>query len=665
MALFFRPTKPPTSISFVERHSPARYLGLVGFLAAALIASSVAFAQTPPVAAQIQDLDSDGIVGGESLASSVTHAVEPSGARWPDSCDLRDSVPIAPYPYCGNGIGGLTLRPGSDELPDLLAFLDQTTGGEDVVWLDVEDELREAGRCSPDRQDTISAMAHNDRVLCGRSDTLFVANATTGSGKIVELAATVGGVTSDRVCSSDDPGEDSVEGAESCEILREFRFAGLDEGDHIGALVFADPPSLGRTVLVASVRGRLYFLDPDSPSCGSTVDIVHECPNGNASGLAWMGADRFLVINATHSRIDVLDIEDRGCEIVGTFHTPGSVGGATYDRDRGLLYVTVGGEDVLYALSLDPTDRNPVAIAQPDAIKQCSVSRALFLDARGSCDPDDAPLALDYTWTTPDGEQLSGSVVRVSSPPVGTYTYELRVGDGRGNYDTDLYEVTIVDTLPPRISGLAADPVELWPPNGKLIPVAVEFDVAEACDPEPRCAIVDIESSDPTREGVPDWEFRSDLEVALRAKRDGEGDRIYTLTVECSDASGNASSSTTEVRVAHNDLGSTCACWSRDELNSIAPNPDTETWSQTCKTGDGIRPDSDSIRRSQGRLSHVARAESRSDVGEYQCQYFAAVPNLPRVGRSLSIDEGAYEICRDQIRRRQRRLGITDECEIN
>lgn len=637
---------------------PTRPLSIItSGLLALLVVARVAFGQASLSASEAQVLDLDLAVDVENpVFAGVREVTRPA------TCDLRDAIPFAPFPYCGGG-GGLSLAPGSETDPDLLAFLTQTQGPEDIAWLSVDDLLQEVGRCSPEGPGVISALAYNPYSFCGRSNTLYAGRGSIGTVKIIEFDSVVGGVTSDRICSAEDPGESTVEGAESCDVLREFSFDGLD---FLQALTFADPPSFGRPVLVAGTGNDLVFLAPDSPDCGPEVEVVRECRIlglHSMAGLAWMGGDRFLAADPFTGRLDILDIAGRGCNIAGSFFLPG-VNRITYDPERELLLAAEAVSGAIFALSLDPVDLDLVAITEPDKTEQCG-GRRLFLDARGTCDPDEDPTSFQYTWTTPDGDEVRGAFSEVPKPPLGTYTYQLEVEDGRGTSDIDHLQVTVVDTVAPRIVNLSVSPAALWPPNGELVPVEVEVNVDERCDPEPRCAIVNVESSDPTRERVPDWEFRSDLEVALRAKRDGEGDRIYTLTVECRDASGNASSSTTEVRVAHNDLGLTCACWSRDELRSIAPNPDTETWSQTCKTGDGIRPDSDSIRRSQGRLSHVARAESRSDVGEYQCQYFAAVPNLPRVGRSLSIDEGAYEICRDQIRRRQRRLGITDECEIN
>jgi hypothetical protein len=470
------------------------------------------------------------------------------------------------------------------------------------------------------------------------------------------------------MCSPEDPGESVIAGDQTCDVLREFSISQRDDAELIGALAVATPPSLGRTVLAATVGVDLIFMVPNC--VGGTLSVIHECRvNSNMKGLAWLGGDRFLVANHISGRMDIINIAARNCETVGTFHAPslGRVGGAMFDRERQVLYLTEAASGALYAVSLDPTDLDPVAIAEPDAIEQCSIGSIFVVDARGSCDPDEGPQNLNYTWTTPDGEEHSGAVVRLTKPPVGTYTYELEVDDGRGNSDTDLHEVTVIDTQAPRIVRLAASPDELWPPNGRFVPVTVDVEVDERCDPEPRCMIVDVESSDPSSNGETDWEILSDFEVALRAERDGTGDRTYTVTVECRDESGNISDSRTAlVHVPHNDAGSTCACWSREELKSIAPNPDTESWSQTCHRGDDILPDSDRIRRLFGRSRHHwALAQSGDVTGEYSCQYLAVIPDQPRVSRYRRIDAEAYEVCRDQIRLRHTILGIADECTTN
>ncbi|HET9433357.1 MAG TPA: T9SS type A sorting domain-containing protein, partial [Chitinophagaceae bacterium] len=54
---------------------------------------------------------------------------------------------------------------------------------------------------------------------------------------------------------------------------------------------------------------------------------------------------------------------------------------------------------------------------------------------------------------------------------------------------------------------------------------------------------------------APDWEITGHNTVNLRAERSGKGSgRIYTITVECADGSGNKTTSTTEVSVSDNSI---------------------------------------------------------------------------------------------------------------
>jgi len=635
---------------------PTRSLSIITSGLLALVVARVAFGQASLSVGEAQALDLDLAVDVENPVFAGVHEV-----TRPVTCDLRDAIiPVAPFPYCGGG-GGLSLAPGSGADPALLAFL--ALGPEDIAWLSVDDSLQEVGRCSPEGRGAITALAYNPYSICGRSNTLYAGRVVLDTIKIVELDSVVGGVTSDRICSAEDPGESTVEGAESCGVLQEFSFDGLH---FLRGLTFADPPSLGRPVLVASTGGELVFLAPDSPDCGPEVEVVHECRmsgDSRGQGVAWMGGDRFVVADPFTSRLEIIDIAGRGCNIAGSFFLPG-VNRITYDPERELLLAQVGLEIV--ALSLDPVDLDLVAITEPDRTVQCG-SRIISVYAGRTCDPDEDVTNFEYIWTWPNGRrERRGVVFKFQTPPLGTYTIQLEVEDGRGNSDIDHQQVTVVDTLAPRIDGLSVSPATLWPPNGKLVPVEVEVDVIDSCDLKPQCKIVDVESSEPARGGQSHWELRSDLIVGLRAERLGMEERTYTLTVECRDASGNFSSGARKVRVPRSNPGPGCPCWSREELKSIAPNPDTDSSSQTCETGDDILPDTDSIIRDGRYVDHGASTDGGWEVGEYQCGYWAyRVPNVPSAWRFLSIDEDAYEFCSHQIRVRQKSLGITDECEIN
>ena len=115
----------------------------------------------------------------------------------------------------------------------------------------------------------------------------------------------------------------------------------------------------------------------------------------------------------------------------------------------------------------------------------------------------------------------------------------------------------IVDVTPPEIIGLAANPAHLWPPNHKMVPVNLDVSVYDNCDAQPFCQIVDVSSNEPENglgdgDTAPDWVITDDLSGDLRAERAGiDSDRIYTITVECTDDAGNSSSGTVTVTVAH------------------------------------------------------------------------------------------------------------------
>lgn len=116
-------------------------------------------------------------------------------------------------------------------------------------------------------------------------------------------------------------------------------------------------------------------------------------------------------------------------------------------------------------------------------------------------------------------------------------------------------EVTVTDTTAPTIMNITATPDVLWPPNGKMVPVTVDVATADICDTAPFCQITSVTSNEPEeqpRRGnhSPDWSIAAGLE--LRAERSGAGDgRIYTITVECADASGNSAQGAVEVGVPH------------------------------------------------------------------------------------------------------------------
>jgi hypothetical protein len=142
--------------------------------------------------------------------------------------------------------------------------------------------------------------------------------------------------------------------------------------------------------------------------------------------------------------------------------------------------------------------------------------------------------------------------------PLGTTIVTWTATDFSGNTSSCEQVVIIVDTTPPVIHSLKASPNNLWPPNHKMVPVTVTCVCEDICDISPVCMIISVVSSQPvndTGDGntAPDWMITGDLSVDLRAERSGndKGGRIYTITVECTDFSGNSSRAAVNVIVPH------------------------------------------------------------------------------------------------------------------
>lgn len=139
----------------------------------------------------------------------------------------------------------------------------------------------------------------------------------------------------------------------------------------------------------------------------------------------------------------------------------------------------------------------------------------------------------------------------------GTTTVVIEFG-GLSCLDTDsCATLTVADVMPPVITNAAASTDVLWPPNHRMVPVALSVSAQDEVDPSPACTIASVASSEPI-DGLgdgdtsPDWLVTGPLTVDLRAERGGRGGgRIYTITVRCEDASGNAAEATVTVSAPH------------------------------------------------------------------------------------------------------------------
>ena len=139
--------------------------------------------------------------------------------------------------------------------------------------------------------------------------------------------------------------------------------------------------------------------------------------------------------------------------------------------------------------------------------------------------------------------------------PVGNTINTFVATSSSGKKDTCSFTVTVKDTKPPFITPVWAFPSVLWPPNHKMKNVSVNYYAWDNCGPA--SCLLDVSSDEPVTgtgygDRAPDWVIVDNHHVLLRAERAGHGNgRTYTITVTCTDASGNTSTQKTRAFVSH------------------------------------------------------------------------------------------------------------------
>ncbi len=132
--------------------------------------------------------------------------------------------------------------------------------------------------------------------------------------------------------------------------------------------------------------------------------------------------------------------------------------------------------------------------------------------------------------------------------PRGQYSISVTVTDAAGNGSSVTIPLAVVDTTPPAIQSLAANPSVLSPPNHRLVAVTISAVVSDNCDPAPVTKIVSITCNEPT--GPRDIQITGNLAANLAAaKSASENTKVYTITVQSTDASGNSSTAFVTVTV--------------------------------------------------------------------------------------------------------------------
>ena len=180
--------------------------------------------------------------------------------------------------------------------------------------------------------------------------------------------------------------------------------------------------------------------------------------------------------------------------------------------------------------------KNVTVAAGPDCTANASVDD-------GSFDPDGDPLVLTQSPAGPY--------------PLGTTSVLLTVKDPNGATSQATATVTVVDSTGPDVSGASASPNSLWPPNHQMVPIHIDYNTSDTCSSGGTC-VLSVRSNEPTNglgdgDTSPDWSIVDEHNVMVRSERAGGGSgRVYTITIDCTDGSGNHTIKTVTVNVPNN-----------------------------------------------------------------------------------------------------------------
>jgi hypothetical protein len=211
-----------------------------------------------------------------------------------------------------------------------------------------------------------------------------------------------------------------------------------------------------------------------------------------------------------------------------------------------------------YAISAD---------AGPDVSASCAgaVTRVPVSGQATLIDPA-STATVSHRWSSSDPAVTFADPTAASTEAIvaGLGTFQATYAAAVGAYQaTDDLAITIADTTPPDIRALSVSPSLLWPPNHRMRAAHVTLDASDACDPAPTVKLVAVTSNEPGHPRLPgagnaepdisDAAMGTDdRDVNLRAERSGRNvGRVYTLTYELADASGNTTRQSVEVRVPH------------------------------------------------------------------------------------------------------------------
>ena|GEM_PF-1349359 len=153
----------------------------------------------------------------------------------------------------------------------------------------------------------------------------------------------------------------------------------------------------------------------------------------------------------------------------------------------------------------------------------------------------------------PNGRCTPANLLVVTQSPAagtmlgaGLHNLTVTVTDPAGRSSSRTVVFKVRDVTPPVIQVATATPNVLSPANGRFVPVVLSVTARDNCDPSPTIKITHVDNTDCDS----DVQVTGNLTLNLKAAQKSHGaSRVYTVTVRCTDASGNSSTAKVNVTV--------------------------------------------------------------------------------------------------------------------